>query len=442
MRKFLRTDHPIARLCVLLTTVALVSSCGQKAEQSSPKVSEEMDGAEEGKAVAPVVPTVLVKAERLNSELSLPGQLLAYQDVPIHAKIEGYISWIGVDRGSVVRKGQRLIKITAPEFEAKEKEAEAKLSSTIAACRQAQSGYQSMVSKLAEVKAKLDADQLTYERLSEAAKTPGAVAKNEVDLGAKAVEGDRARVDSLQSEVLAAENLVNSQKNNVLAARKVVESVKVMNSYLDIQAPFDGVITERDVHEGSIVSGEGSRSASPLVRIQEKSILRLVVAVPEEAVSAIEVGREIPFTVPAFLGKTFTGRIARLGFALDQATRTMPVELDVQNADGKLEPGMFATVRWQLTRPYDTLFVPESAVTSDLKGTFVVRVQNEVSERVPVNRGQQMGKLIEVVGDLKAGDTVALKATDELKTGLHVVAMKASEQQIKDASKHMGAGGE
>jgi multidrug efflux pump subunit AcrA (membrane-fusion protein) len=120
----------------------------------------------------------------------------------------------------------------------------------------------------------------------------------------------------------------------------------------------------------------------------------------------------------------------------------MPVEMDVPNSDGALEPGMFATVHWNVTRPYDTLFVPESAVTTDLKGTFVVRVSDNVSERVPVTRGQQMGKLVEIVGNLNAGDSIALKATDELKTGLHVVAMQASKDQIENSSKHLSAGGE
>ena len=101
--------------------------------------------------------------------------------------------------------------------------------------------------------------------------------------------------------------------------------MEAMQSYLTITAPFDGVITERNVHTGSIVSVDATRKGVPLVRIQEKSLLRLVVPVPEEATGGIEFGKEISFTVPAYLGKTFTGKVARLGYALDSDTRTMPV---------------------------------------------------------------------------------------------------------------------
>lgn len=438
--------HKIKYAIWLVSMVMLVcvfdSCCGPKATGGQGGVDSSDRNAMPIPTAAPVVPTVLVKKERLNCELVLPGQLLAYQNVPIHAKVEGYISWIGVDRGWIVHRGQPMITIVAPELDAKEKEAESKYSAALAAYHQAESTYESTISRKIEAAAKLDADDLTYKRLAEAAKTPGAVAKNEVDLGEKSVEGDRAKVESLKSEILAASNLVNSQKENVAAAYKAVDSLKAMQSYLHIAAPFDGVITERNVHQGSIVAVDATRNALPLVRIQERSLLRLVVAVPEAAVSEIKLGTKIPFTVPAFLGKTFTGTIARPGFALEHDTRTMPVEMDVPNVHGPLEPGMFATVYWKVSRPYDTLFVPESAATSDLKGTFVVRIKDNIAERVPVIRGQQMGKLQEIVGDLNPGDSVAIKATDELKTGTHVKATLASLDQINSAMKHLGAGGE
>ena len=118
----------------------------------------------------------------------------------------------------------------------------------------------------------------------------------------------------------------------------------------------------------------------------------------------------------------------------------MPVELNAWNPTGVLEPGMFATVKWPVTRPYETLFVPHSAVTSDLSGTFVVRIKDGVAQRIPVVLGQEMNGETEVIGNLQAGDQVALKATDEIKNGTRLIAKLANRSQIQSAGKHTGAG--
>ncbi len=390
----------------------------------------------------PTVAVVPVKSEMLSHKLELPGELLAYQNVPVHAKVEGYIKDIYVDRGSFVKKGEVMISISCPELNEKVKEAEAKLSSAESSYRQAQATVDAVKSKLIEAKARCDADQLTLSRLQQAAKTPGAVAQNEVDIQEKAFESDQARVESVKQEVVGAKNLVLAESHNVQASRQVLNSVKDMTGYLTIRAPFDGVVTERNVHNGSIVAISTGREAPPLVRVQEKNHLRLVVAVPEDSVSGTKIGQKIEFNVPAFIGKQFFGKIARPGYALDSATRTMPVELDVPNANGELEPGMFATVHWLVSRPYKTLFVPASAVDSDLKGTFVIRIKNNLSERIEVQKGLSMGERVELSGKIDEGDLIALKATNELKSGTHLLAKIADEIEIKRAAKHASAGGE
>ncbi len=413
----------------------------------APKAAEPNAEAPDGRRSEPgqqAVPVVAVEKQLLDTQMDLPGQLVAYQDVPLHAKVQGYVSWIGVDRGSIVHKGQLLVVITAPEVDAQVKEAEAELSATDASYKEALAAYQVVENKLAEAKARLEADTLTFNRLAQAAKTPGAIAQNEVDLADKAAEQDRARAEALKSELAAAANVVASRKNNVTASQHVVSAVQAMRAYLQIKAPFDGVITERNVHLGSIVSVSPGRDDEvlPMLRIQQKDLLRLVVAVPEACVEGTKIGQLVSFTVPAFPGREFVGRVARPGFSLDLKTRTMPVEMDVANASGELQPGMFATVKWTVSRQQKTLFAPASAVADDLKGTFVIRVKNGFAERVPVSRGQPMLNQVEVIGNLKAGDLVALKATDELKTGSHLVARLADESEIEGASRHASVGGE
>ncbi|MBU6453455.1 MAG: efflux RND transporter periplasmic adaptor subunit [Cyanobacteria bacterium REEB67] len=431
---------------LVFLTAALLTGCGQNAGDKKATSTKDADSSDKPKesehtsvAVLPVVP---VKEMRLDRVFQLPGELLAYQNVPIHAKVEGFISYIGVDRGSVLKKGDRMIVISCPELDQKVKEAEAKVSAAQASYEQTVSNEASEESKKVEVNAKLESDQLTLSRLIEAAKTPGAIAENEVDIEKKTVEADLAKLQSIASEVKAAKALVLSEANNVRAAKNVVKSLQSMTAYLDIRAPFDGVITERNVHLGSIVAVDAQRRDEPLVRIQQKDILRLVVAVPEDCVAGLKDGQVLPFSVPAFLGKVFHGTVARLGYALDVKTRTMPVELSVINKDGALEPGMFATVDWTVSRPYKTLFVPSPAVTSDLKGTFVIAVADGVCRRVDVTRGQSMGDQVEIVGNIKSGDLVALKATDELKTGNKVETRMATDKDMQKAMKKSSAGGE
>jgi multidrug efflux pump subunit AcrA (membrane-fusion protein) len=335
-----------------------------------------------------------------------------------------------------------MLRISCPELKEKEEEAQAKVSSAKSAMRQGEENYQSQKSKLVEAAARLDSDTLTMSRLQQAAQTPGAIAQNDIDMQVKTVEADKARVESLKSEIKAAEALVLAQKDNIEAAKNVLQALAAMRAYLTIEAPFDGVVTERNVHQGSIVAVDASRTSLPLVRVQQRNILRLIVAVPEECVAGLKEGAQIGFSVPAFLGKTFSGKVARLGYALDTKTRTMPVELSVDNHDGRLEPGMFATVHWKASRPYETMFVPSPAVATTLKGTFVVRVNGGKTEQVAVTKGQTMDNLVEIVGKIQPGDQVALKGTDEYKNGTTVTVKMASAEDLEKAMKQSGAGGE
>jgi membrane fusion protein (multidrug efflux system) len=152
-----------------------------------------------------------------------------------------------------------------------------------------------------------------------------------------------------------------------------------------------------------------------------------VVAVPEDTVAGTQPGQMIKFTVPAYPGETFTGRVARLARALDVKTRTMPVELDVPNPDGRLSPGMFAQVAWTMRRQQPSLFVPPSAVATTTERTFVVRIRNGQAEWVDVKRGAAMKQLVEVFGDLRVGDQVAVRGTDELRVGTKVQPKAAAE---------------
>ncbi|MGH9589292.1 MAG: efflux RND transporter periplasmic adaptor subunit, partial [Terracidiphilus sp.] len=256
-------------------------------------------------AAQPVaVDTVRVAARRLDVGISLPGELQPYEEVRVFPKVSGFVKWIGVDRGSRVKKGQLLAMLTAPEIVAQKSEAEAKV---LSADNQRIAGD-----------AKLAADESSYRRLKAASATPGVISDDELDTAEKNVEADRARVVSL--------------RNTADAARASLRSAVEMESYLRITAPFDGVVTKRNVHPGALVGpAGGGSSAQSMLRIEEISHLRLVVAVPELYVAGVENGAKVNFTVPAFPERAFSGTVARMADSIEVSTRTMPVELDVWN---------------------------------------------------------------------------------------------------------------
>lgn len=151
--------------------------------------------------------------------------------------------------------------------------------------------------------------------------------------------------------------------------------------------------------------------------LQQISKLRLVVAVPEEYAGAIVQGAKVAFHVPAYPERTYWGTVARVAHALDPATRTMPVELDVDNPDRSLAPGTYPAVKWQVRQSRPGLFVPRTSVVTTTERTFVIRNQNGRAEWVDVRKGAAEGDLIEVFGDLKAGERVVRRGTDELREG-------------------------
>jgi RND family efflux transporter MFP subunit len=380
------------------------------------------------------IPVVRATLFRLKNKIDVPGELTAFQNVAVHAKVQGFISSITVDRGSWVKKGQKLITIYCPELVEKINEAEAKVSAAEAVVTRAQASLQNVKAQLVESQAKLDADTLTYERIKEASHTPGAVALNDVDVAEKKVEGDKATVAASKAAIGGAAAVVVAEQKNVSAEVSVLHSLQAMRSYLTIEAPFDGVVSSRNVHEGSIVAVDPAHSAKPLIRVQQMSPLRLVAAIPEDAVGSLHMGAKIKFTVPAYPGKEFVGLVARPAFSLDPSTRTMPVELSVPNVPRVLDPGMYCNVEWTVSRPYKTVFLPSSAVGTDLVGSFVNKIENGKVTRVTVRKGDQMGDMIEIIGKINDGDEVALKASNARREGTKVSTHPATADELKQTS--------
>ena len=336
-----------------------------------------------------------VESQKLDTTLSLPAQITPYEAVDVYPKVTGFIDIILVDRGSHVKSGEVIVRLSAPELVAQRTQAEA--------------GLHSAEAQLAAAQAKFASDHGTYLHLAAAAKTPGVVAGNDLQVAEQTAAADNAQLEAAS--------------NNVQAARESLRGVAQLESYLEIHAPFDGVVTQRNLHPGALVGpASGQGGAQPIVQIESVSRLRVVVPVPEAYVGGIQEGQQVAFSVPAYPGRTFRAPVARISHDINQNTRTMQVELDLHNADSQITPGTYTSVEWPIHRSYATLFVPSSAVTTDLQRTFVISVRKGKTEWVDIKAGVTVNGKTEVFGDLQPGDVVVANATDSIRSGTAVSA--------------------
>jgi len=374
------------RALAVLALLPLFCGCGgatapSKASAAAPSTAQ--------------VKVVRVEAHTLSTTLPLPAQITPYETVDVYPKVTGFLEKISVDRGSRVHAGETIIELSAPELRAQRAQAEAAL--------------QNAEAQHSAAEAKFAADNSTYQHLAAAAKTPGVVAGNDLLIAEKSAAADNA-------QVVAAGQTVQAARDNL-------RGVSELESYLQIRAPFDGVVTQRNLHPGALAGpASGAAGAQPIVRIESVNRLRVTVPVPEAYASAVRVGQDVPFSVPAYPDKTFRAPIARISHDISQNTRTMQVELDFKNANAEVTPGAFATVNWPLQRTYPTLFVPASAVATDLQRTFVIRVRDGKAEWVDVTTGVAAEAKIEVFGALQAGDVVVSNGTDSIRSGAEVKA--------------------
>ncbi len=372
---------------VILILSIVFAGCGNSSERNVGS------GATSGPAQ--VVNVVAVESQQLQTTLLLPAQIAPYEAVDIYPKVTGFLDKVTVDRGSRVHAGEVIIRLSAPELVAQRAQAEA--------------AQQVAESQLSAAQAKFAADHGTYLHLAAAAKTPGVVANNDLLIAEQTAAADNAQVDAASK--------------SVQGAREAARSVAQLESYLEIRAPFDGIVTMRDLHPGALVGPASGRSgAPPIVQIENLNRLRVAVPVPEAYVAGVREGQEVTFSVPAYPGRTFRAPIARISHDINQTTRTMQVELDYHNADAQITPGSFANVEWPIQRNYPTLFVPSTAITTDLQRTFVIRVRQGKTEWVDVKSGVTVNGKTEVFGDLKSGDLVVRNATDSTRSGVSVEA--------------------
>jgi RND family efflux transporter MFP subunit len=353
--------------------------------------SDEDDKASLG---APPAAIALVSRASLSNTLSVAGEFLPFQEVELHAKVAGYIKHIGVDIGDRVKAGEVLATLDIPELTAQVEGADAGV-------RQTQEQITRAKSEVQRAQADYDAVHSGAQRLQQASEArPGLIAQQELD---DALAKDRAGL----AQVEAAKSTLLATQEQLGVSRADRQHYSSMADYSRITAPFSGIVTWRYADTGSLIqAGTSNAGSAPVVKVAQVDVLRLRLPVPESLAGFIKIGDTALIHVSA-IGKAFSGAVTRNTGSLDPSTRTMQVEIDVPNRDGKLSPGMYADVTLNIERSGDALVVPVQAVDRSGSQSFVMLVDrlNRVEKR-PVRIGASTANRVEILSGVKQGDSV------------------------------------
>jgi len=371
--------------------------------------TEADDQSKNKNAAALPAAVVLVERKDVANTLTISGEFKPFQDVDVHAKVAGYIRKIYVDVGDHVRDGQPLAELEIPELTAQ-------LSGADASVRAAEQQIRRAEGELQRDRSTHSAAHAAYSRLKQAADArAGLVAQQEVD-------DSQAKDLASEAQVSSAEAQLDAAKQQFEVAQANQKQFAAMTGYTRIIAPFAGVITNRYADTGTLVAAGTSSStqAIPVVRIAQVSRLRLVLAVPESAAAQIRLSDAVNVHVDA-LHRDIQGKVSRFASALDQQTRTMETEIDVENGDGQFLPGMYSETNLVLQGKKNALTVPLQAVSRDRNDATVLAVgANNILEEKHVVLGLEDNARVEILSGLREGDRVVIGNRSQFRAGQRV----------------------
>lgn len=360
------------KILIIAAALAVTVSCKKKEEKASQEPAEVSAGAE----------VIHPESGGFATSVNIPGELQAFQQVDLYAKVTGFVQKVAVDVGSNVAQGQLLAVLEAPEMKAQ---------------------ISAAASRLKAQEALYVASSATYERLAETSKTPGTIATNDLDMAHARQQADLAQLE---------------------AAKASYREVSDMQNYLTIRAPFSGNITARNVSPGAYVGPSGKGSEFPLFSLVQQNKLRLVVNLPETYTGILDKSQVITFTVHSLPGETFSGRISRHAGALDTRLRSQRVEIDVENGNKKLLPGMVTNVSLPLSGSREALSVPNTAILNSSTGVYVIRVEKGKAVWVPVSTGIANDSVVLVTGPVNSSNVLVKYASEEIRNGQEVKVRK------------------
>jgi RND family efflux transporter MFP subunit len=377
---------------VVAAIVAAVVIFGLMARRGSERTLEKENAA----AAIPSVNVVYPTPSTLSSEIALPGNTQAYMDTPIYSRTNGYLKSWYFDIGAHVHKGQLMAQIETPEVDQQLQVAQADLKSA---------------------QANLDLANTTSTRYQNLLKT-NSVSKQETDVAMSDASAKKAAVDASMANVRRLEQ---------------------MQSFEKVYAPFDGIVTARNTDVGRLISAGQNTTPQELFHLAAIGKLRVYVAVPEAYSSAIKDGGKATLTLDEYPGKSFEGTIARNSNAIDQSTRTLNVEVDVDNPKSELLPGAYVFVHFKVPEHAASLMIPSNTLLFRSEGLRVGIVRDGRVQLVPVKIGRDAGATVEVASGLTANDAVILDPSDSLASGQQVQIANRVNEPAPQAQKKAGA---
>jgi RND family efflux transporter MFP subunit len=355
------------------------------------------------------VSTAPVAIRPLADHLSISSELVPFQEIDVYAKEAGYVKELNVDYGSRVRKGQVMAVLEIPELEAQLDQDRAIIKAQSDQVTQANN-------EIARVKAQENVYKLQYDRLAGVAKAqPGMVAQQEVD-------DAQGKYLAAQSQTAVSQGAYEAAKSQLEAVKAKLAHDQALYDYSKITAPFDGVVTQRYANLGALMqAGTSNTQSTPLVKLSQETVYRLVIPVPY-----IKVGDPVDVRVPS-LKRDFQGKVVRFSVDVTSDTRTMHTEVDVPNPTHELIPGLYAEAVLTLNQRPNAVTVPVQAIDRDGDSTSVMLLDGGTVERRPVKLGLQTANYAEIASGLKPGEQVVVSDRSGLKTGEHVASHPAAE---------------
>jgi RND family efflux transporter MFP subunit len=377
---------------VIAVIVALVVLFGIAARRRSESTLESDTKA----ASIPSVNVIHPVSSVLSSGLALPGNTQAYVDTPIYARTSGYLKSWHFDIGAHVRKGQLMAVIETPELDEQLQVAQADLKSSQANLNLA------------------NTTSARYQNLL----TTNSVSKQETDVAVSDAEAKKAAVD---------------------ASTAAVRRLQQLQSFEKIYAPFDGIVTARNIDIGGLIQAGENTTPKELFHLAAIQKIRVFVSVPEAYSTSIKQGGKATLTLDEYPGREFEGSVARNSNAIDSATRTLNVEVDVDNPKGELLPGAYVFVHFKVPERTSNLMIPSNTLLFRAQGLQVGVVRDGRVQLVPVTISKDLGANVEIASGLTPNDAVVLDPSDSLASGQEVQVKSRDNENAKQMQKKAGA---
>jgi RND family efflux transporter MFP subunit len=381
-------------MAIVALVVMLLVVFGIAARSSSQHTLEK----ETAVAAVPTVRVIYPAPSTMSSEISLPGNTQAFTDTPIYSRTSGYLKSWYFDIGAHVKKGQLMAQIETPEVDQQLQVAQADLKSA---------------------QANLNLANVTAARYTNLLKT-NSVSKQETDVAVSDAAAKQAAVD---------------------AAMAAVRRLEQLQSFEKVYAPFDGIVTARNTDIGSLIQAGENTSPKELFHLAAIGKIRVYVSVPEAYSTAIKDGGKASLSLDEYPGRMFEGTIARNSSAIDQATRTLNVEVDIDNPKGELLPGAYVFVHFKVPEHATSLEIPSNTLLFRAEGLRVGVVRDGRVQLVPIKIGKDAGATVEITSGLTTSDAVILDPSDSLASGqeVHIVQDGSGDGASPQEQKKAGA---